>query len=157
MFSIILLLLLKNNKIQLDLPMIKMENKNKTFDDEQSQLLNSVSTLDNIYDKNTKNDLINQIKSFNDNTSLIFYDKLKYCNYYLDVIYDQKDNIINTAKSFIITLPNYENYKFYEDFCFNLYKRLNNIIDMIKSNCPLHKKYFITYNQFNNLSSYEQI
>lgn len=158
MFSIILLLIIKNNDIQIKLPMIEMENNNKTFENEKSELLNLVLTLDdNIYEKNIKNDLIKQIELFNENTSLIFYDKLKYCKYYLDIIYDQKNNIINIAKSFIITLPNYENYKFYEKFCFNLYKHINNILNMISHNCPSYNKFFITYNQFDNISSYEQI
>lgn len=150
---LLLTILYKYNQIKFDIPLITDPNKNETFENKKKQLLFYVTNFKNDFNFETKLQIINHVNNFNNNASTIFYNKLKLCEYYMDIIYSQKTDIINLANSLIITIKNYENYNFFNQYIQDINNCMNDIIGLLNSSCLTYQnKHFSTYdkNNYNN-------
>lgn len=146
--TIITIYLYTNKTIIFDIPLFKNIDKNKLFEYKKKILLTYVNNFFNNFNPEVKSLLIDKINLFNENSSIVFYNKLKNCNLYMDVLHSQRTDIINTAMSLFITIPNYENYDFFNLFIKDIHDTLDDIFEFINPKCNYyHIKNFIYYDK----------
>ena len=155
---LVVFILYSNNNFLFDIPIFKNITINKLFEDKKKNLLNFVSEKKTYLNSEIQKKIINGTNIYINNMSYVFYGKPKLCNYYFDILLEQRNEIINNANSYIITIPQYENYNFFEQYVKQLHELLDDIFEFTKQICPIYNiPPFMPYNQFKNIHSYQQI
>lgn len=156
-FIAIIIYLITNKQINIDISLFKLD-EDKQFEHKKILLLNYVTEFYNNFNLDSKQLLIDEINLFNENSSIIFYNNVKNCKLYMDILHEQRTDIINNASSLIITIPNYENYKFFETFIKNVHDTLDDIFEFIHTKCPsYHVKKFIYFDKKKYLNSFNYV
>jgi hypothetical protein len=147
-----------DNKPTFDIPMFENITKNKLFEDKKNNLINYVINTNLSFSPEIHKKLINITDIFTKNLTYVFYGKPKLCDHYFDILLEQRNEIINSANSFIITIPQYENYSFFEKYIAELHNLIDDLFEFTKELCPSYTiQPFIPSNEFNDLHSFQQI
>lgn len=138
-----------NNHFNIDTSFLYSNKVSYKFKNKINMLLKLVNKLNSIkMPIEIKQKLISNINKFIQDSYNIFNDpsydpenqstikQLKSnCLLYIDLLHDQRINIINIIKSYIITMQNYQNYNFYIETEQNINNTINDIIHIVTNKC----------------------
>ena len=158
LLGIFVYIYITKNNMTFDIPLFSNITKNKLFEDKKNNLIKFVVNTNLTFNPEIHQKLIKLVKIYKENTSYVFYGQPKNCEYYFDNLLEQKNEIINLANTFIITIPHYENYDFLKKYIFDLHKLIDELFEFVKQICPkFNIPKFIPNNQFTQLHSFQQI
>lgn len=136
----IILYLHMTRTVNVYLPMFDNIKKNEEYEMNKTNLLKFVDgTILFSRSVKLKFDLQNKLATFLDNLDELFYNDVKLCRHYIDIINNQRYEIMNLAKSYIITLPTLTDYSKVDEEMklFQIY--LYDLFFKVADKCPNYK------------------
>jgi hypothetical protein len=143
--------------VKIDLPLIE-SIKNTSIKNDKNSILILLNEYDYILNMNsyTKKELIENINIYIENISLMLNNKIKNCDYYIDSLKNQINEIMNLASSLIIVQGNYEKYDYFKEFINKLKSNLSNMFKTVQDKCKQYKPlYYVPSNEYNNKNSFK--
>ena len=170
---IFLLYLFFNNKLLFDISILKQVKTTSIYDmnDKLLRMIDDLNIKYNISKVNieTKQNVDKYVKLFIENCLTIYNNNLNNtvpsCNYFIDIIRDQRITILNDISSYIISIPSYQNYIPFTDSINNIKSTINVIFNLALDKCNSGVVYTdntyipkIDYglSHFSNSDSYQQ-
>jgi len=126
------------------------------FEINKKNLINFIDNTSLFYNNiKLKYDVKNKLLEYYDNLDIVYYNNLTYCKHYIDIINNQRYDIMNLVNSYIISIPTLTKYdQLYSDFKnFQIY--LYDLFFKVANKCPTYNidKYKTAY-EYNNIGSH---
>jgi hypothetical protein len=147
-----------NKHVSFDIKLLENISKDKLFEDKKQHIHQFIDqSLIFSFNSELKIDIKNKVNIFTDNISTIYYNDVKNCHYYVDVLVYQKYEILNSARSFIITSTLLENYQSLENEMLQFETMMNDILENVIIKCPSYNKnIFMQANNYHHKHSFDQ-
>lgn len=150
--------LYSTNYLSFDVPLyndVSIKNKKsleKDFVDLKKLVIeiNSIDKSDGAPNE-IKNKLIDAVNTFIDNSSIVFENDLKNCDLYIDLMHEQRNNILNIVSAYIINIPSYDNYDFFKEILHKFKATIDIIFNILFDKCAKdfkNKKIPINYDKY---------
>ena len=162
-----------NNKLSFDTSIFTKENNTQSIYNLNDKLIFLIDDLNIKYNLSainieTKKNVDKYVKLFIENCLTIYNNNINSsvpsCNYFIDIIHDQRTTILNDISSYMISIPNYQNYIPINDSLNNIKNTMDVIFNLILDKCNnisnINDKYIPINNNnsssFSNSNSYQQ-
>lgn len=143
--STILFHLYITKHISFDIPFLKKSTNTEThnYNYNINRLKKLIASINSIDKKDgapneIKNKLIVSVNTFIDNANIIFNNDLKNCYLYIDLMNDQRSEILNIVNGYIINIPLYENYDFFKKLNHDIKITIDIIFDFLSNKCSVN-------------------
>ena len=110
------------------------------------------------FNKELKHNIITKTNNYINNIAFLYYRDVRsqLCNHYMDILNDEKYDILNMARSYVITTKELLTYKPLEDEMIDFQQKLDALFNLISKKCLYEKIPFTSYNSYNQQTSYQQ-
>ena len=137
---VVLLYIYSFGIVNVYLPMFNHITKNEVYEEKKDNLIKFVDETV-LFDRNIKLkfDIQNKLRTYFDNLDELFYNNVKLCKHYIDILNGQRYEIINLANSYIISLPTLTDYSYTNEAIKKFQIYLYDLFFKVADKCPEYK------------------
>lgn len=150
--------LYSSEKISFNIKLFENVTKDQSFEEKLRRLNTVINELTIFsFNKELKHVIIYKVQNYTENLAIIYYNKVQHCTYYIDILSEKKYDILNTARSYIITAMHLETYASLEKELLDFEKLLDDVLNDVIIKCPKYNnKQIMPASNYDHKHSFQQ-